>query len=284
MNPAEISIRRAALILACVLSALPWSVRAAKKEAGDPNATTVSGGDVVVPSLSKERTKRRSRRANRFDAYAFVSSYYDDNVFDYSDADRARFDAATTPLSRFPISDLSDVVTRVAGRGSYLWKVRRRSYWRARLSYDGRLYANNGDKTYHELGVSLRRKKRRGSFELRAGYTPEYYLRHLFWRASLAPPPGVRHADLCLRSRYAHAGRRSGRRPARRSRTPKHPMGNAAAYRTRPGLQARAGDSAVRPYRSPPPAGFMPVQQDRSVPPARHAAPAAAASPAGRSR
>lgn len=128
------------------------------------------------------------------DGYVFVSGYYDDNIFNYSDADRETFKNRSGSLERFPIESLDDFVLTPAARGDYLWEVRRHSNWRIRAQIDGRLHLNNTSRNYARMGLSLRRRSRRGSVEFSLGYTPNYYLRHLYWRPMPNRPVGVRFA------------------------------------------------------------------------------------------
>jgi|GEM_PF-3199565 len=211
MKTVEFSIYAAAMLAVAglVTVTVPAMARASAPDVRSVDVAPAASAQARAARGIPNARRRSSRRPNRLYAYAFVSSYYDDNVFDYSDADRAQFQSATVPLSRFPISNLSDVVTNVSGRLNYLWNARRRSNWRARLSYNGHFYTNNGEKTYHEFEGSLRRKKRRGLVELAVGITPDYYLRHLYWRGSLGPPPGVKYAPASM-ARYVVALR--GRR------------------------------------------------------------------------
>jgi len=130
----------------------------------------------------KKRRKhhRRVKRPAKIDGYITLSSYYDDNVFSYSDSDRTVFSSQTKP-ERFPIDQIDDVVTSVSARGDIVWSRKRRSNWRMRVRYDASVYQNNTFRNNNQFGVELRRKKRHSYTELSILWTPNYYLRHLFW-------------------------------------------------------------------------------------------------------
>jgi len=134
------------------------------------------------------------RDRGHFDGYGFVSSYYDNNVFSYSSQDRDLYNSGLATGNKFPIESLGDVVTTLALRGDYRWEVKKRSMWRVRLSYDGTLYGNNTDKNYNRFGATLERIKRNYQIGLSANYTPEYYLRNLYWRPMPDRPLGIRYA------------------------------------------------------------------------------------------
>jgi hypothetical protein len=136
---------------------------------------------------------------HKFDGYGFVSGYYDDNVFSYSDEDRLAYESGTGEAGKFPIAGLSDFVTTIAARGDYDWSVRRHSMWRARALVDGTLYADNSDRNNYRFGASMQRVLRNGSVNLSVAYMPSYYLRELYWRPMPERPAGVTYAA----ARYA---------------------------------------------------------------------------------
>jgi len=147
-----------------------------------------------VSATAKKHRKRRKRvkRPTKLDGYVKISSYYDDNVFSYSDSDRTLFTNRVKP-ERFPIDQLDDIVTAVAARGDVVWNRKRRSYWRMSVRYSASLYQNNTFRNNNQFGVELRRKKRHSYTALSAVWTPNYYLRHLFWssrKASILRQPG----------------------------------------------------------------------------------------------
>lgn len=149
---------------------------------------------VLASGLLLASETRASERDRALDGYCFVSSYYDNNVFSYSDQDRDRFAAGDTTSGRYPIEDLFDYVTTLAARGDYRWNIHDQSMWRARLLYDGTFYALNTDRTSHRFGASLERQLPRANVTLSGNYTPDYYLRHLYWRPMPGRPAGVRYA------------------------------------------------------------------------------------------
>lgn len=130
----------------------------------------------------------------KLDGYGFISSYYDDNVFSYSDQDRQRYEAGDSAGGKYSIESLGDYVTTLAARGDYRWDIRKYSMWRARLLYDGAFYARNTERTNHRFGMSLQRLLRHSQVDLSASYTPDYYLRYLYWRPMPERPAGVRYA------------------------------------------------------------------------------------------
>jgi hypothetical protein len=136
-----------------------------------------------------------AQSSNRnLDGYGFISGYYDNNVFSYSDQDRQRFEAGDSAGGKYSFESLGDYVTTLALRGDYQWNVRKHSMWRARLLYDGSYYARNTERTNHRVGMSLQRLLRHSEITLDASHTPNYYLRHLYWRPMPERPAGVRYA------------------------------------------------------------------------------------------
>ncbi len=150
----------------------------------------------IIPPSQKTRTTikksrkrhKRKKRPAKIDGYIRISSYYDDNVFGYSDSDRTVFSNQTKP-ERFPIDQIDDVVTSVAARGDIVWSRKRRSNWRLRFRYDASLYQSNTFRNNNQFGVELRRKKRHSQTELSVRWTPNFYLRHLFWSSLRSSTP-----------------------------------------------------------------------------------------------
>ena len=134
----------------------------------------------VATPKKRSRSHKRIKRPAKIDGYITLSSYYDDNVFSYSDSDRTVFSNQTKP-ERFPIDQIDDVVTSVAARGDIVWSRKRHSNWRLRFRYDASLYQSNTFRNNNQFGVELRRKKRHSYTELSVLWTPNFYLRHLFW-------------------------------------------------------------------------------------------------------
>jgi hypothetical protein len=136
-----------------------------------------------------------------FGGYLIASGYFDDNVFDYSAVNRSIIGTPADTSGRFPISSVGDFITELSARVDCVRKApgRKRDNWRARLRYDGHLYANNTFRNYHQFGAELRRDVGRTYVEVTGLYLPEYYLRELYWRPMPSRPPGVRYAP----ARYA---------------------------------------------------------------------------------
>ncbi len=167
--------------------------------------------------IKTKKRRKHVKRPTKLDGYITLSSYYDDNVFGYSDADKTLYNSGVKP-ERFPIDQIEDVVTTVAARGDILWSRKRRSNWRLRFRYDASLYQSNTFRNNNQFGVELRRKKRRSYTELSILWTPNYYLRHLFWssvRASTlrtATDPTYIAADLSKVGLYLEREQRIARR------------------------------------------------------------------------
>ena len=161
----------------------------AGRVASPPAPSTGEAGVRGRRPRRRHRRRRRPRRRTRFDARVRLGGYYDSNVFDYSDADRATFEGATAPLPRFPISSLGDYVTTVAARADWTRRTARRTAWRLRLRYDGRLHVRNGERDRHGFGLELRRRGRHSETTLSTSLTPRIYLRHLYARSQAAYAP-----------------------------------------------------------------------------------------------
>ncbi len=211
------TIRNFAIATVCLLCGLFSAVSssAATGTLVEMSHTAMIGSKHATSNRSSRSHKKKKRRhksrrpRHRFDGYAYLGLYYDDNVFNYSDSDRQTFEGRTQPLERFPIESLDDFVAVPAVRVDYLWKIRRHSDWRVRAMADAQIYTSNTIKNYSRFGLSLRRRVRDGSVALALRYTPSYYLRHLFWRQMPERPAGVRFAaaqfnkfSLALDSRY----------------------------------------------------------------------------------
>lgn len=145
---------------------------------------TTAAGPARAADVPEER---------RFDGYSFVLSYYDDNIYDYSDEDIQRFEAGDTS-GKYPIASISDFVTTLALRGDYRWDIREDSLWRLRLFFDTAFYAKNTDRSNQRFAASLQRPMRTSYVALTVGYLPDYLLRYLYWRPMPERPAGVRYA------------------------------------------------------------------------------------------
>ena len=224
----------------------------AGRVASPPAPSTGEAGVRGRRPRRRHRRRRRPRRRTRFDARVRLGGYYDSNVFDYSDADRATFEGATAPLPRFPISSLGDYVTTVAARADWTRRTARRTAWRLRLRYDGRLHVRNGERDRHGFGLELRRRGRHSETTLSTSLTPRIYLRHLYARSQAAYAPAERGGACSPASRDATTTRRSTSAtttPGARGRVWNARWGAACAWTPRWRCRGRVRRAPARPTR-----------------------------------
>jgi len=149
--------------------------------------------DSVSTGPKRSRRTRRSARKS-FQSYFTVSEYYDNNIFDYSDAARSEFDSLTSRSSKYPIKNLADYVTSVGLRVDYCLDPDAKWQWHIRGRYDANLYARNHYRDYNQWGLELRSGTRSGYATFAFRWLPKYNLRTLYWRKMPQRPTGVRYA------------------------------------------------------------------------------------------
>ncbi len=194
-------LRISAALLAGLVIALSGSARSADGEkmqassvASDPDSSAnhvVSVADSAGHKLGRV-THRKS--GLRLDANLSFSEFYDNNIFDYSDAAKFMYDTANGSSPRFPIRSLSDRVSDIGTRVDLQVGTRRSLVCRVRLRYDARVYDRNRYRSYNQFGLELRLSKRHSYLELSSRYLPKYNLRSLYWRRMAQRPSGVRYA------------------------------------------------------------------------------------------
>lgn len=135
-----------------------------------------------------------SRRANsRLHWYGYMTESFDNNIINYSDADRTLFETEPTN-QRFAISSLDDRATTVGARMTYDYGRRRSGLWRIRLRGSATFFALNSYRRYSQWGMELRRIIGRSYGEISFGWLPKFNLRNLYWRPMPDRPVGVRYA------------------------------------------------------------------------------------------
>jgi len=150
-----------------------------------------SARTVVVEKTPIAHKARPHKSKTRL--YGFITEYYDNNILNYSDSDRATYEALTSTNQRFAIKALADYITDVGLRFTYEGGGRRSEMWRLRVKGDATLLANNDYRNYTLWGFEIRRNIHRSHVELGVTYLPKYNLRNLSWRPMPSRPLGERY-------------------------------------------------------------------------------------------
>lgn len=166
-------------------------------------------------ALASAGVPARAAPAHSVSLSAGLSSFYDDNILQYSSAQIADFESGAHP-DRFSIESRDDLV--LAPYVALAWRLDQGRGRRhvLRLKSEGSFHDKNGTADSHSFSVGWR-EGFRGGHQLALGYytLPHYYLRQLLDEDAVIAFPGLsryRRAALGLRIGSAAWTQRLGRR------------------------------------------------------------------------